>query len=285
MKNENSSNKTIEYVKRTAYGLAAGSVIFLSVLSLITAREQEYSAARINLAGRQRMLSQKLMKEVLLFETDRASARTITNTITVFDTTLHALIRGGEAPSDLDEKRIILLPPEKNREALAALDKVENLWLPFKARIEGHMLSRKGSGLGYIIDSNVELLNRIEDSVYALQKNAEKNNYMSRLSLAVLIVVLFGLTGAGLFVKIRQLRAASLKIKKLEQFLPLCSYCKKIRTRDDAYDQESWVPLELYLYNKDGTSVSHGMCPACVKELYPEIYEKIMKKRRQEGTD
>ena len=67
----------------------------------------------INLAGRQRMLSQKMTKELMLSqvqtgktgEADSALANTIRNTMTVFDKTLSALKDSGDAPLSLDLKK------------------------------------------------------------------------------------------------------------------------------------------------------------------------------------
>ena len=53
-----------------------------------------------------------------------------------------------------------------------------------------------------------------------------------------------------------------------------------IRTREDPYEQESWITLEEYLYDKDGTEITHGLCPRCAMTLYPEIYTKVLEKRK-----
>lgn len=52
-------------------------------------------------------------------------------------------------------------------------------------------------------------------------------------------------------------------------FLPVCSNCKRIRLND------KWVPLETYMYEVNDTTVSHGMCPLCMKALYPEYVDRL----------
>ncbi len=59
------------------------------------------------------------------------------------------------------------------------------------------------------------------------------------------------------------------EVKTLKGILPLCSYCKKIRD-DDGY----WNQVDVYISEHSGAGISHGICPDCMKELYPEIYKK-----------
>lgn len=53
---------------------------------------------------------------------------------------------------------------------------------------------------------------------------------------------------------------------RLESFLPICSHCKKIRD-----DHDIWQPIEVYIRDRSNTKFSHGICPECLKEHYPEI--------------
>jgi CRP-like cAMP-binding protein len=66
----------------------------------------------------------------------------------------------------------------------------------------------------------------------------------------------------------RRLRAAEkFIVNTLGSFLPICASCKKIREKDG-----SWIPIEAYISNRSETEFSHGICPECAKELYPEFY-------------
>ena len=63
------------------------------------------------------------------------------------------------------------------------------------------------------------------------------------------------------------------EIKYLEGFLPICASCKKIRD-----DQGNWVPIEGYIGNHSAAKFTHGICPDCAKQLYPE-YDLAKKKK------
>ncbi len=48
------------------------------------------------------------------------------------------------------------------------------------------------------------------------------------------------------------------QVRKLEQFLPVCGYCKRVRN-----DSNYWEQVENYMGQKHGTKISHGICPDC----------------------
>jgi len=55
------------------------------------------------------------------------------------------------------------------------------------------------------------------------------------------------------------------ELVELRRMLPICSHCHKVR--DDA---DYWYQVEDYLRNKAGMEFTHGICPDCMKEFYPE---------------
>jgi sigma-B regulation protein RsbU (phosphoserine phosphatase) len=60
------------------------------------------------------------------------------------------------------------------------------------------------------------------------------------------------------------------QVRQLEELLPICSYCKKIRD-----DQNYWQQMEGYINERTGSEFSHSVCPDCyTRVLIPEI-EKI----------
>ena len=69
---------------------------------------------------------------------------------------------------------------------------------------------------------------------------------------------------------IADLQEAVSQIKRLSGLLPICSNCKKIR--DDA---GYWSQVEEYITKHSDATFSHGICPSCLKELYPEFADKI----------
>jgi CheY-like chemotaxis protein len=52
------------------------------------------------------------------------------------------------------------------------------------------------------------------------------------------------------------------QVRQLESFLPICSYCKRVR--DDA---NYWRQIEDYVRSRTGTNFSHGICPACAEKV------------------
>ncbi|MEX2048022.1 MAG: PAS domain-containing protein [Gemmatimonadota bacterium] len=51
---------------------------------------------------------------------------------------------------------------------------------------------------------------------------------------------------------------AERELAMVQSLLPLCSWCKKIRTEAD-----EWQTLEAYLEDVSESHVTHGMCPDC----------------------
>ena len=64
----------------------------------------------------------------------------------------------------------------------------------------------------------------------------------------------------------QELQAALDTIKTLHGIIPICASCKKIRD-----DQGSWNQLETYISQHTEADFTHGICPDCVKRLYPEL--------------
>jgi len=70
-------------------------------------------------------------------------------------------------------------------------------------------------------------------------------------------------------IDVTELQEALSKIKILSGFLPICSFCKKIRD-----DRGYWAGLEEYIRSHSEAEFSHGLCPECRKIHYPEISGK-----------
>jgi PAS domain S-box-containing protein len=65
---------------------------------------------------------------------------------------------------------------------------------------------------------------------------------------------------------IGDLQQALADVKKLSGLLPICANCKKVRN-----DLGYWEQIEVYIRDHSGADFSHGICPECAKELYPDI--------------
>jgi len=72
--------------------------------------------------------------------------------------------------------------------------------------------------------------------------------------------------------KIDELEKALSHIIKLEGILPICCHCKRIRLEGaDPENQDSWIQIESYISNRTTAQFSHGICPECIKKIYPEL--------------
>jgi len=72
---------------------------------------------------------------------------------------------------------------------------------------------------------------------------------------------------------IKELQTALDEVKTLEDLMPICSSCKKIRD-DSGY----WQQVEGYLHERAGATFTHGLCPECAEKLYPEFVDRETKK-------
>jgi hypothetical protein len=67
---------------------------------------------------------------------------------------------------------------------------------------------------------------------------------------------------------IMELKKALSEIKTLSGLLPICAYCKKIRN-DEGY----WEQIEGYIKERSLAEFSHGICPGCMKQYYPDLHK------------
>ena len=64
---------------------------------------------------------------------------------------------------------------------------------------------------------------------------------------------------------VTELRQALDQIKTLRGIVPICANCKRIRD-----DQGYWNQVEAYIREHTEAQFSHGICPDCIKILYPD---------------
>ena len=67
---------------------------------------------------------------------------------------------------------------------------------------------------------------------------------------------------------IAELQEALANIKILRGLIPICASCKRIRD-DEGY----WQQVEVYIQDRSEARFSHGLCPDCIKKLYPEYFQ------------
>ena len=74
----------------------------------------------------------------------------------------------------------------------------------------------------------------------------------------------------GLWMRLRvaeRILGYTTQVRQLEELLPMCSYCKKIRD-----DKNYWQQIEGYIAERTGSEFSHSVCPDCyTRGVAPEL--------------
>ena len=76
------------------------------------------------------------------------------------------------------------------------------------------------------------------------------------------------------------LEQALSEVKTLRSILPICSHCRKVRD-----DTGVWKRLEAYVSAYTDTRFSHGLCPDCLRKLYPEYADEIIEQLNSPDKD
>ncbi|WP_456434410.1 methyl-accepting chemotaxis protein [Thermosulfuriphilus sp.] len=152
------------------------SLINFGVIFFVLKKNSQ-DAVAVNLAGRQRMLSQKMTKQFL--EGDFAGAR---ETMALFEKSLRALRKGdGE----------LNLSNVKDPQIMAQIERLERVWVEFKAHLE-KLLNGQGTeeDRRYILSHNLELLSEANK----LTKLFEEKSVQGLQQLKTYQAAIFGLT-------------------------------------------------------------------------------------------
>ncbi|MBU1050673.1 GAF domain-containing protein [Candidatus Bipolaricaulota bacterium] len=79
--------------------------------------------------------------------------------------------------------------------------------------------------------------------------------------------------------KTASLEKALAEVKTLRSLLPMCSHCRKVRDDDGL-----WSRLDKYILQHSGTQFTHGLCPDCIRELYPDEADSILTQMNSTDT-
>lgn len=185
------------------------------ILNFYTSSEISTDAVGINLAGRQRMLSQRLVKALHEFGAAPAGSTEATNalmelrnTTTLFDTTLSAFERGGETTGG--DGRAVLLQPVSDARGRAAVEAALKLWQPLKTALDPALRGSDAAALHEAVrlasSSNLALLRLMNDLTTALEQVAAGKADRLRLIQTIGIGLALANFFLILFHFIRQLR-------------------------------------------------------------------------------
>ncbi len=182
-------------------GVFVAIITMMFVATYVNTNQQSDDGFLINLAGRQRMLSQKMTKELYHFmyvsaksgKQEQGSADKARSTMKVFDMTLSALQNSGKAPlgTNLDSTEYRFCPAATG-EILAQLKLVSAQWKPFRSTMEKVLSNSYTDGDLKSIDvENVQLLKAMNTAVHMMQKKAEAS--VTRLLTTQIVLVLMGI--------------------------------------------------------------------------------------------
>jgi len=124
---------------------------------------QKSDGVVINLAGKQRMLSQKMTKEALaLSQGAEKNKEALTKTASLFDKTLNGLISGDKS---------LKLPATESSEIRNQLQNISGIWKEFYNNVQFviNNSSERNHALSYINSHNVELLKAMNGAVVQME--------------------------------------------------------------------------------------------------------------------
>lgn len=66
--------------------------------------------------------------------------------------------------------------------------------------------------------------------------------------------------------RVEELQSALANVRQLEGFIAICSYCKRIRS-----DAQQWEQMEHYISEHSHAQFSHGICPECIARAREDL--------------
>lgn len=125
----------------------------------------------------------------------------------------------------------------------------------------------------------VEVYYNIEPTLAKYRRLFVNSNILlSIIAIALLSGILFTFNKANSNIKVKNeienalikktedLEYAEKEISALQGIVPICSYCKKVRD-----DEGFWQQVGDYINKHSEASVSHGVCPDCLKKNFPDM--------------
>ncbi len=181
-------------------------ILIFDVFYIIsTLKAQKDDALIINVAGRQRMLTQKMSKNVfLLLSLDKIKGikeasvlKELKSSMNVYNNTINVFLKGGKTLSPSGKNKITINSIKgKDRKSV---EEAFVLWKNFKKEIENIIKYRDPKAANYIAQNNLKLLSLSNKIVTALQKTAEAKivkmkrvqYVLALLSIVLLLFVIF----------------------------------------------------------------------------------------------
>lgn len=137
----------------------------------------------LNLSGKQRMLTQKMSKEIMLVALNVDAEKNLENlkkTSGLFDKTLKGLRDGSNE---------LGLPPTTSKRILRQLGKIDNIWAKFYPVVQEIINNKSVSkdNINFIAENNLPLLKNMNKAVGLYEKDAKKGGLKAAPGLAATI--------------------------------------------------------------------------------------------------
>lgn len=179
-------------------GLVVVLDITLLAMNYVISAQLEVSSVHINIAGRQRMLSQKMSKALLLIHyqqqngaDSQAAYQELKTAVALFDTTLNAFYLGGQTQTA--DQDVINIPREQQTSVRQTLTAAISLWQPLRDDLL--KINQQPAVIEQLINrmaaDNLKLLALMNTLTNQLEKQAKQRTYLLRgLQTIVLILIL-----------------------------------------------------------------------------------------------
>lgn len=223
-----SSNRYLGKYREIITAVAFFLVFDLAVLVLnfYVSFQISASAVEINLAGRQRMLSQKMTKELLIAEREsfnsielEQAAKDMAKTVYLFDQSLLAFKQGGMVQGGND--KLVQVNAVTDADGLMVLHKADAIWQPWYKQVSTFLDNPNDTlaliaASNYARQNNAEMLKLMNQLTTKLEQNANKR--ADDLRLVQTIGILLALLNFAfiLFKFIRRLRDNDAKIEQAQ---------------------------------------------------------------------
>ncbi|RDH82487.1 MAG: hypothetical protein DIZ80_09370 [endosymbiont of Galathealinum brachiosum] len=181
--------------------------------------------------------------------------------------------------TDFGHESLFLIKNIKNKAFLYNLPRTDDGLIHFKStdsklfsqyRTDDHSLiqynNKSYSAISIELSKTAKLIVAIDITKIINEKNIFENNINALIAIVIAIFSMIWFFATRFYINNRrhteiQLQNALDTIKTLEEIIPICSYCHKIRD-----DEGAWDRIESYISDHSEAKFSHGICPDCFKE-------------------
>ncbi len=197
-------------------------------LNFYTSQGLDNDAVSINLAGRQRMLSQRMTKVILGMQVDAAQGKfydknttELGKVVNLFDATLYAFKNGGTATGG-NEKPVTLKAAGLATEQ-KLVDEALSIWQPYKTLVQPLITnavpdaSDLDAATNYARSNNLKLLKLMNDLTSSLEASTKQKAVKLQLIQTVALILSLLLFANIVFNALRRLRTADAEIVKAQR--------------------------------------------------------------------